>query len=145
MAQAISGSHCWGNFCRLLSFSGFGWGGRRGSLAAWRRAILTAAPLLLVLPAVLLLAQGSPHVTSVAPASGKANDTITIAGESLGHSSVSAVYLSDDKLDYKASIMDQNATKIVVKVPQVKPGDYHVSIQMGNSIYIQPVIFTVQQ
>jgi hypothetical protein len=32
-----------------------------------------------------------------------------------------------------------------MKVPHVKPGDYNISIQEGNAIYIQPVRFTVQE
>ena len=32
-----------------------------------------------------------------------------------------------------------------MKVPQVKPGGYNVSIQVGNGILIEPVRFTVEQ
>ncbi len=97
------------------------------------------------LPSPVVGAAGSPHIVSVTPASGKVGDTITVAGENLGKPGVSAVFLSDDKSDYKASMVDQGADKIVMKVPQVKPGDYNVSIQAGASIYIQPVRFTVEQ
>ncbi len=145
MAQAISGKHHWGEFCRLGSISGKASRRHDALLAVCRWALVALIPILLVLPPALVLAQGAPRVTSVDPASGKVNDTIAITGESLGRSSVSAVFLSDDKLDYKASITDQSATKIVIKVPQVKPGEYHVSIQMGPAIYIQPVVFTVQR
>jgi hypothetical protein len=34
------------------------------------------------------------------PSSGKVNASVTLAGENLGKSSVSAVFLSDDKTDY---------------------------------------------
>mgnify|MGYP001555400461 CR=1 FL=1 len=50
-----------------------------------------------------------------------------------------------DKVDYKATIVNQAADKIVMKIPQVKPGGYNVSIQVGNGILIEPVRFTVQQ
>lgn len=106
-------------------------------------ALLTVAAL--TLPSRPVLAQDSPGVSSVDPTSGKVNDTITVTGTSLGKGSISAVFLSDDKNDYKASIVEQADTKIVIKVPQVKPGSYNVSIQKGNSIYIQPVRFTVQE
>jgi len=90
------------------------------------------------------LAQNTPTFSAVDPLSGKVNDQITVTGENLGKASISAVFLSDDKNDYKAAIVEQSDTKIVLKVPQVKPGSYNVSYQKGNSIYIQPVRFTVQ-
>ncbi len=89
-------------------------------------------------------AQGAPRVTGVDPDTGKANDTVTVAGENLEKSHVSAVFLSDDKDDHKAPIVSQEAAKIVIKVPDVKPGSYNVSIQTANAIFIQPVKFTVQ-
>jgi hypothetical protein len=107
--------------------------------------VLLAAAALLALPARLLVAQGTtPRVTAVDPPSGKANDMVTVTGESLEKSHVSAVFLSDDKDDHKVSVVSQAADKIVIKVPEVKPGDYNVSIQSGNAIFIQPVRFTVQ-
>jgi len=86
----------------------------------------------------------SPKVTGVNPDTGKTDDTVTIAGENLEKSRVSAVFLSDDNDDFKASVVSQATDKIVFKVPAVRPGGYHVSIQSGNSIFIQPIRFTVQ-
>ncbi len=106
---------------------------------------LLAAAALLVLLGLLLFAQGSPRVTGVDPSSGKVNDTVTVAGENLGKGAVSAVFLSDDKTDYKATLVEQDEEKIVMKVPHVRPGRYNISIQTGNAIYIQPVRFTVQE
>jgi hypothetical protein len=91
-----------------------------------------------------VLAQGSPKVTSVDPAMGKVNDTVSVIGENLGKGSVSAVFLSDDKNDSKASVVDQAAEKITIKVPQVKAGSYNISIQTGDKIMILPVRFEVQ-
>ncbi|MGD0908574.1 MAG: IPT/TIG domain-containing protein [Candidatus Acidiferrales bacterium] len=113
----------------------FGTNGRRSRL-------LVAAAILL---SPLAFAQNAAQVTSVDPSSGKVNDTITLAGDNLGKGSVSAVFLSDDKDDYKATIVDQSADKIVAKVPQVKAGDYNVSIQVGDKLYIKPVKFKVEQ
>jgi len=107
-------------------------------------AILAFATLLAIAP-LPVSAQDSPGISSVDPTSGKVNDSITVTGTNLGKGSISAVYLSDDKNDYKASIVEQADTKIVMKVPQVKPGSYNVSIQKGNSIYIQPVRFIVEE
>jgi hypothetical protein len=97
------------------------------------------------LGASLLLAEGTAHVTGVQPPSGKVNDSITVTGENLGKGSVAAVLLSDEKSDYKASLVDQGADKISIKVPDVKPGDYNISIQVGNNIFIQPVRFKVEE
>jgi len=108
-----------------------------------RRSRLLVAVAILLSP--LALAQNAAQVTGVDPSSGKVNDTITLAGENLEKGSVSAVFLSDDKDDYKATIVDQSANKIVAKVPQVKAGDYNVSIQVGDKLYIKPVKFKVEQ
>lgn len=111
---------------------------------AHRMLALTAFAALLALPLRLTLAQNSPSVKAVDPTSGKVNDSISVEGENLGKGVVSAVYLSDDKSDYKAVIVQQANDKIVLKIPQVKPGDYNVSVQSGAAIYIQPVRLTVQ-
>ena len=115
----------------------------RASVSALVLTILIAAFFVLaLLPAA---AQTNSRITAVDPASGKVNDTITVTGDSLGKAAVSGVFLSDDQNDHKATIVDQETGKIVFKVPQVKPGDYNVSIQVGNSLLIQPVRFTVQE
>ena len=93
----------------------------------------------------LVFAQNAPKVTGVEPATGKVNESITVSGANLAKDSVVAVFLSDEKSDYKATIVNQATDKIVMKVPQVKPGGYNVSIQVGNGILIEPVRFTVEQ
>jgi hypothetical protein len=113
--------------------------GRNGNMRGpW---VLLAA---VVLFGSLAVAQNAPQVTGVDPASGKVNDTVTVSGNNLGKDSVSSVYLSDDKNDYKTTIVDQSDDKITVKVPQVKAGDYNVSIQVGNNLFIKPVKFKVE-
>ncbi len=107
-------------------------------------AMLLVAAALLVLPDRPIVAQGSPHVTAVDPPSGKPNDMITVSGEDLEKTHVSAVFLSDDKDDHKAVVVTQTADKIMIKVPEVKAGDYNISIQSGSAILIEPVRFTVQ-
>jgi len=118
------------------------------TLQFWPRVIFERRRWVVLVGVVVLAslacAQGNPRVTGVEPASGKVNDNVTVAGENLGKSNVSAVFLSDDKTDYKATVVEQADAKIVMKVPQVKAGDYKVSVQAGNNIYIQPVRFTVQ-
>jgi hypothetical protein len=92
----------------------------------------------------LAIAQNTPQVTGVDPESGKVNDTVTVSGNNLGKASVSSVYLSDDKNDYKAAIVDQSDDKITMKVPQVKAGDYNISVQVGDKLFIKPVKFRVE-
>jgi hypothetical protein len=99
----------------------------------------------IVLVATMAVAQSVPQVTGIDPNTGKVNDTVTVSGTSLGKASVSSVFLSDDKDDFKASIVDQSDDKITMKVPQVKPGDYNVSIQVGDKLFIKPVKFKVEQ
>jgi len=115
------------------------------ALSSCAAVAILACVAMAVIASRPVAAQDNPGVTAVDPMSGKVNDSITITGTALGKGSISAVYLSDDKNDYKASIVEQADTKIVLKVPQVKAGSYNVSIQKGNSIYIQPVRFTVQE
>ena len=105
--------------------------------------LILLAVVVLLTP--LVLAESSPQVTAVDPSSGKVSDSVTVSGQSLGKGSVSAIFLSDDKTDYKATIVSQADDKIVMKVPSVKPGDYNVSVQVANQILIQPVKFTVQE
>ena len=88
--------------------------------------------------------QNAPKITAVAPAAGKVNDSVTLTGENLGKDSVSAVFLSNDKDDFKATLVEQASGKIVLKVPEVKSGGYNISIQEGDKILILPVRFTVQ-
>ncbi len=109
---------------------------------ARRRLVLLAAAVFL---SPLIFAQSTPQVTGVDPASGKVNDTVTVSGQNLGKEAVSAVYLSDDKNDYRATVTEQTAEKIVMKIPQVKPANYNVSIQVGDKLFIKPVRFKVEE
>jgi hypothetical protein len=106
------------------------------------RLVFLAAVVLL---APLIFAQSAPQVTGVEPPSGKVNDSVTVSGQNLGKDSVTAVFLSDDKSDFKATVVEQGADKIVMKVPQVKSGDYNIAIQVGDKIFIKPVRFKVEQ
>jgi hypothetical protein len=113
--------------------------GRRRSLP--KRWLFLAA---VVLFSSLAVAQNAPQVTGVDPESGKVNDTVTVSGSNLGKATVSSVFLSDDKNDYKAVIVDQSDDKITLKVPQVKAGDYNISVQVGDKLFIKPVKFKVE-
>ena len=107
-------------------------------------SLLMLAAAMIAFSAARVGAQETARVTGVDPANGKSNDTITISGENLGKAHVAAVFLSDDKDDFKATIVSQGADKIVIKVPAVKPGSYNISIQAANAILIQPIKFTVE-
>lgn len=99
----------------------------------------------IVLFSSLAVAQNSPTVTAVDPALGKVNDTVTVSGSNVGKDAVSAVYLSDDKNDYRSTIVEQSSEKITMKVPQVKPGSYNISIQVGDKLFIKPLKFKVEE
>ena len=107
-----------------------------------KRWVLLAGVILF---ASLAVAQNAPQVTGVDPASGKVNDTLTVAGNNLGKESVSSVFLSDDKNDYKSTIIEQSSDKITMKVPQVKAGSYNISLQVGDKLFIKPVKFKVEE
>jgi hypothetical protein len=107
------------------------------------RSLALLAVALILSP--ILLAQVNAQVTAVDPSSGKVNDSVTITGTNLGKGSVAAVFLSDDKDDFKATIVEQGDEKIVMKVPQVKAGSYHVSVQVGDKLLIKPIRFTVEE
>ena len=109
---------------------------RSGVLFLAAAALLTAS---------LVLGQAGPRITGVEPEAGKADSNMTVTGENLGRDTVRDVYLSDDMADFKATVVEQAADKIVIKVPQVKPGGYNISIHVGNNIFIQPIRFTVEQ
>ena len=108
------------------------------------KGVLQAGLGMIVL-AAFAWAQAGPRLTGVEPAAGKAGDSLTLTGENLGTDSVEAVLLSDEEKDYPAELVEQTATKIVMKVPAVTAGGYNVSIQVDNNIYIQPVRFTVEE
>jgi len=92
----------------------------------------------------LAWAQASPKITGVAPETGKVGTSITVNGENLGKDVVRAVFFSDDAKDYKAEVSEQSATKVVVKIPELKAGPYNISVQVGDNIFIQPVRMTVE-
>lgn len=101
----------------------------------------------LLFASVLLLAPfaRTQSIASVDPAEGKVNDQVTVSGANLGKSAVGSLYLSDDKNDYKATIVSQADDKVVMKVPSVKPGSYNVSVLAGGKIVILPVRFKVDE
>jgi hypothetical protein len=109
----------------------------------WKFSFAIGVLVLLCL-APFVGAQNVPKVTAVDPGTGKVNDSVTLTGENLGKATVSGVFLSDDKDDYKATLVEQETGKIILKVPQVKSGGYKISIQEGDKILILPLHFTVQ-
>jgi len=114
----------------------------RGGIS--RFAFGFAVSAVCILAGAIVFAQVTARVTGVDPAMGKANDSVTVMGQNLGKASVAGVFLSDDKTDYKATLVDQSDDKIVMKVPDVKAGDYNVSLQVKDQILIMPVRFKVQ-
>ena len=71
--------------------------------ASRRKCALAAVCSVMALFAAALFAQGTAHVSGIEPATGKVSDSATVKGENLGKGSVTAVFLSDDKADFKAT------------------------------------------
>jgi IPT/TIG domain len=101
---------------------------------------------LLCVAAALYALQALPRCTSVDPDTAKAGDVVSVKGENLGKKASGDVYLTDGSKDTKVAISEQSDTEIKFKVPQVKPGRYHVAILTANkaSIIEQPVVLTIE-
>src|SRR5262245_31008717 len=108
------------------------------------KTVLGTLVLAVLLASSLLWAQASPKITGVQPETAKVGASITVNGENLGKEVVQAFFFSDDAKDYKAAVSEQSATKVVVKIPELKAGPYNISVQVGDNIFIQPVRMTVE-
>ena len=117
----------------------------RSQRAAFGALLILSLVAMIMLALIPAGAQQGAHLSSVDPNSGKVNDSVTASGAMLTKANVVGIFLSDANNDYKATIVSQEADKIVFKIPQVKAGDYNVSIQVGGNLLIQPVKFTVQE
>lgn len=101
----------------------------------------------LLCTAVALVAfQAMPRCTTVEPDTGKVGDLISTKGENLDKKSTGELYLTDGSKDTKVAIAEQSETEIKFKVPQIKPGRYHLLILTANkaSMIEQPVVLTVE-
>ncbi|HXA68300.1 MAG TPA: IPT/TIG domain-containing protein [Bryobacteraceae bacterium] len=90
--------------------------------------------------------QALPRCTALDPENGKVGDTIAVKGENLNKTNISEVYLTDGSKDTKAPISEQTDTQIKFKVPEIKPGRYHLAMLTANgaSMIEQPVVLTVE-
>jgi IPT/TIG domain len=100
----------------------------------------------LVCMVVALYAQGLPRCATLEPDTGKTGDMISVKGENLDKKSTGDLFLTDGSKDTKVSIAEQSETEIKFKIPQIKPGRYHLAILTANkaSIIEQPVVLTVE-
>lgn len=89
-----------------------------------------------------------PFITSVEPASGKADDVITVQGVNLNQNSLAALYLTDGTLDIKVVILDQADTTLRFKIPHdIKPGRFALMILTKATpakLIEEPVKITVE-
>jgi hypothetical protein len=90
--------------------------------------------------------QALPRCTSVDPDTAKVGDVVSVKGENLDKKNSADLYLTDGSKDTKAAISEQSETEIKFKVPQIKPGRYHLAILTANkaSIIEQPVVLTIE-
>jgi hypothetical protein len=102
---------------------------------------------LLCLSFALYALQALPRCTSLDPDTAKVGDVISVKGENLDKKSTGDVFLTDGNKDTKVVVSEQSETEIKFKVPQIKPGRYHLAILTANkaSIIEQPVVLTVEQ
>jgi len=101
---------------------------------------------LLCMAVALVAFQALPRCTTLEPDTGKVGDEISLKGENLDKKSAADVYLTAGSKDVKVPISQQSESEIKFKVPQLKPGRYHVAILTANkaSIIDQPVVLTVE-
>ena len=101
---------------------------------------------LLCMAVALYAFQALPRCTSVDPDTAKVGDVVSVKGENLDKKNSADVYLTDGTKDTKVSVSEQSESEIKFKVPQIKPGRYHVAILTANkaSIIEQPVVLTIE-
>jgi hypothetical protein len=101
---------------------------------------------LLCMAVALYAFQALPRCTSVDPDTAKVGDVVSVKGENLDKKNSADLYLTDGSKDTKAAISEQSETEIKFKVPQIKPGRYHLAILTANkaSIIEQPVVLTIE-
>ena len=101
---------------------------------------------LLCMAGALLAFQGLPRCSTLEPDTGKVGDVISLKGENLDKKSSGDVFLTDGSKDVKVVISEQSESEIKFKVPQLKPGRYHIAILTANkaSIIDQPVDLTLE-
>ena len=106
----------------------------------WLFAVLACTAIVLYAQAAL------PRCTTVEPDTAKVGDSISVKGENLDKKSAGEVFLTDGAKDTKVVLEAQSATEIKFKVPQIKPGRYHLAILTANkaSMIEQPVVLTVE-
>ena len=90
--------------------------------------------------------QALPRCTALDPDTAKVGDMIAVKGENLNKATIAEVYLTDGAKDTKAPISEQTDTQIKFKVPEIKPGRYHLAMLTANgaSMIEQPVVLTVE-
>lgn len=88
--------------------------------------------------------QASPKITGIEPETAKVGASLTVNGENLGKETVEAFYFSDEAKDYPAEVAEQSATKVVVKIPELKAGPYNIAVKVGDNIFIQPARVTIE-
>jgi len=111
--------------------------------------VLTLAALITAVVPLPVDAQASfPRLVSVAPDTGTAGDELTVEGENLDKSLVSALYLTDGQKDWKTDILEQSAGSIRFKIPaDATAGRFNLMVLTAGKdprLIEQPVKVTVE-
>ena len=95
---------------------------------------------------LLTTALRAQSITTVEPLTAKAGDTVSAKGEGIDSSKVDTLYLTDGTHDFKCQMVEQTATAIKFKVPDMMPpGRWMVIVHTKkDQIIEQSVKLTVQ-
>ncbi|MGE5487802.1 MAG: hypothetical protein ACM3ZB_08295 [bacterium] len=81
------------------------------------RNLFAGLAIVVALPLALAAQDALPQIKSCAPATVKAGDIVTVAGENLGQASIDKVFLTDGSKDIALEVQAQSATEMKLRVP----------------------------
>ena len=90
------------------------------------------------------VAQTGPRVTGVEPATFSSGATVNVMGEGLQDGSLEGFSLFREGMEYPLEIIEQTATNVTVRVPEVAPSTYSIAIKIQGVTYTEPVEVTVE-
>ncbi len=76
----------------------------------------------------------TPRMTGVSPSGGHNGDEITASGQNLDSTTVTKLFLTDGRKDYRVTMKEQTADSIKFAIPaRLKPGYYNLMMQTAGS------------
>lgn len=110
------------------------------------KRLIIALLVVVMLEGTLSAFQAFSRLASVEPDTGKTGDAVSAKGENLGKSKIGELYLTDGKLDVKATITEQSDSEIKFTIPKIQAGRYRLMLVTAkkDSMIEQPVMLTVE-